>query len=200
MLGTSQLTVTYGYSYEDGEYQNEDLVQAQNKDLWKIILTEKIVNGKLQVNHYAFPENATSKDVQRILAFEDESKWVNTNYKVYQAGIVLFDGKSSKIDTNVWKISNEVAKLTLNELELDDQQDKLGLISNEVVSIEEFDYKVIFSGKMAETNVDMNSVISLMDSSLKNLEMEQNKTLHQNNDSFLGLESSSTMGNSGIRF
>ncbi|MCV0399326.1 MAG: hypothetical protein K5785_04930 [Nitrosarchaeum sp.] len=194
------MAVTYGYSYEDGEYQNEDLVQAQNKDLWKIILTEKIVNGRLQVNHYAFPENATSKDVQRILAFEDESKWVNTNYKVYQAGIVLFDGKSSKIDTNVWKISNEVAKLTLNELELDDQQDKSGLISNEVVSIEEFDYKVIFSGKMTETNVDMNSVISLMDSSLKNLEMEQNKAVHQNNDSLLVLENSVTMVNSEYGF
>jgi len=199
MLGTSQLAVTYGYSYGDGESQNEDLDQAQNKELWKIILTEKVVNGKLQVNHYAFPENTTSRDVQRILAFEDESKWVNTNYKVYQAGIVLFDGKSSKIDTNVWKISNEVTKMTLNELEPEDQQDKLGLISNEVAS-EEFDYKVIFSGKMTETNVDMNSVMSIMDASLKNLEMEQNKTLHQNNDSFLGLESSSTRVNSGIRF
>jgi hypothetical protein len=66
---------------------------------------------------------------------------------------VLFDGKSTKI------LSSD---------------EGLEFWNSESFKDKEISYKVIFSGKMVETNVDMNSVISIMNLGWKILQLTQN--------------------------
>lgn len=55
--------------------------------LLRAILTEKVVNGKLEVLQYSLPEDISKKDMQRMLSFDGEtSGWAYVNYKAYQSG------------------------------------------------------------------------------------------------------------------
>ena len=111
MLSTSQLGVTYSNA-ESGE--NLELMETQKdpkitnksqKERLEVILTEKVVNGKLEVRQFALPEDTTEKDMNRILSLEGTSGWSYVNYKAYHSGIVLFDGKVSKDGEKFWRIS-----------------------------------------------------------------------------------------------
>ncbi|MEE9563314.1 MAG: hypothetical protein V3V69_00085, partial [Nitrosopumilaceae archaeon] len=64
MLSTAQLGVTYSNA-ESGE--NLELMETQKERLG-VILTEKVVNGKLEVRQFALPEDTTEKDMNRILS------------------------------------------------------------------------------------------------------------------------------------
>jgi len=102
MLGASPLSVIYSFG-EDYQIENGKDAQNIGKNLKKgrlsIILTEKVVNERLEVQHHVVPK-VLSEDKQRMLPLEDEILgWAYVNYKAYHAGITLFDGKTTK----VWK-------------------------------------------------------------------------------------------------
>lgn len=161
ILGASPLAITYSYAEMDMGDLKRDSIQEEN---WKIIITEKVVNGKLQVKQYTFPKNTSTLDIQRILSLEGENNWVYASHGIYQYGIVLFDGKSSNVDGFSTKILSS--------------DEGLELWNSESFKDKEISYKVIFSGKMVETNVDMNSVISIMDLGWKILQLTQNTELN----------------------
>ena len=93
MLAASPLSVTYAFGENDG-----------NLEELRAILTEKVVDGKLKVNHYALPDRLSEADLQRTLSIDGQMSWAYVNYESYNAGIVLFDGKASKLGENLWEI------------------------------------------------------------------------------------------------
>ena len=159
MLGASPLSVNYAFAENEGN-------QVQNREL-RSILTEKVVNGKLEVHHYALSEELSDADLKRMLSFDGQMSWAYVNYKAHQSGIVLFDGKASKIGENQWEISIEEDTLDENLI-----------------------YKVVFSGKIVETDEENVFAISFMNSMIKNLETAQNIKLLQNVDSITNSEKS----------
>lgn len=188
MLGASPLSVTYSFAeMEDKQgktgQNNPNTEKNSKKERLEAILTEKIVNGKLEVRHYALPDDISEKDMQRMLSFEGQtSGWAYVNVKAYHSGIILFDGKASKVGENLWEISTN-GILTLGErqfdLELSGKSKDSHVVMNETTSGEELNYRVIFSGKVSETDEKNVFAISVMNSGLKNPEMGQNiKILH----------------------
>jgi len=174
MLSTSQLGVTYSNA-ESGE--NLELMETQKdpkitnksqKERLGVIFTEKVVNGKLEVRQFALPEDTTEKDMNRILSLEGTSEWSYVNYKAYHSGIVLFDGKVSKDGEKFWKISsNESMNLTKGESDLQSR----GNLNNSSPGIgknfssEDLNFKVIFSGKMIESDKENIFAIASMNTS-----------------------------------
>ncbi len=156
MLGASPISVIYSFA------ENEKK-QEEKREL-RVILTEKVVNGKLEVRQYTLPEEVSEGDLKRMLSFDGQLSWAYVNYKMYQSGIVLFDGKASKIGENLWGISIE-----------DDSNVNLS-------------FKIVFSGKMGETNEENEFVISFMNSVMKNPETVQNIRLLQIGESVMNPE------------
>ncbi len=189
MLGASPLSVTYSFAdieddQEDKKRQNNPKAEKNiQKDRLGAILTEKVVNGKLEVRHYALPDDITEKDMQRVLSIESQtSGWAYVNYKAYHSGIVLFDGKASKVGENLWEIStNDVINLGEGQidLELSGKSNGSHVVMHETTSDEDLSYRVVFSGKVVETDEENIVAIYFMNSGLKNPEMGQNvKFLH----------------------
>ncbi len=189
MLGASPLSVTYSFAdieddQEDKKRQNNPKAEKNiQKDRLGAILTEKVVNVKLEVRHYALPDDITEKDMQRVLSIESQtSGWAYVNYKAYHSGIVLFDGKASKVGENLWKIStNDVINLGEGQidLELSGKSNGSHVVMHETASDEDLSYRVVFSGKVVETDEENIVAIYFMNSGLKNPEMSQNvKFLH----------------------
>jgi len=167
MLGASPLSVTY--SFADIEDNQEERLGA--------ILTEKVVNGKLQVRHYALPDDTTEEDMQRMLSFEGQtSSWAYVNYKAYHSGIVLFDGKASKVGENLWEISTNGVSILgerQSDLESSGKSNDSHVVMYETVSDEDLSYRVVFSGKVSETDEENVIAMSFMNSGL-NPEIDQN--------------------------
>ena len=174
MLSTAQLGVTYSNA-ESGE--NLELMETQKdtkitnksqKERLGVILTEKVVNGKLEVRQFALPEDTTEKDMNRILSLEGTSGWSYVNYKAYDSGIVLFDGKVSKDGEKFWRISiNGSMNLTKGESDLQSRgnlnNSSPGMGKN--FSSEDLNYRVIFSGKMIESDKENIFAIASMNTS-----------------------------------
>ena len=183
MLGTSPLSVTYSFAdiednQEDKKGQNNPKAEKNiQKERLGAILTEKVVNGKLEVRHYSLPDNITEEDMQRMLSFEGQtSGWAYVNYKAYHSGIVLFDGKASKVGENLWEIStNDVINLGEGQidLELSGKSNGSHVVMHETASDEDLSYRVVFSGKVSETDEENVIVMSFMNSGL-NPEIGQN--------------------------
>ena len=87
MLSTSPLSVTYSF-VDLNDYQNSRL---------RIILTEKLVSGKMQVRHHDLPDDFSGDYIQKIPSFEDQTPDWALYYKILHSGIVIFDGKASKV-------------------------------------------------------------------------------------------------------
>jgi hypothetical protein len=158
MLGASPLSVTYSFAENESN-------QVENRE-FRAILTEKVVDGKLQVNQYSLPEKFSEDDLKRMLSSDGQISWAYVNYKMYQSGIILFDGKVSKIGENLWEISIE-----------DDFSKDLS-------------YNIVFSGKIAEMDKENVFAISFMNSIAKNPEMAQNVKLLQIEESVINSEKS----------
>jgi len=99
MLSTSPLSVTYAFAdlndYQDEEKNNPDGPKNIQNSRLRIILTEKLANGKLEVQHYALPEDFSGDYIQRMPSFEDQKPdWAYVNYKSFHSEIVVFDGKA----------------------------------------------------------------------------------------------------------
>ena len=112
-----------------------------------------------------------------MLSFDGEtSGWAYVNYKAYQSGIVLFDGKASKIGDNLWKISSN-GTLNLEErqfdLKLSGKSNGSHVKLHGMASEGNLNYKIIFSGKFVETEDQNIYAISIVNSSLKNVETDQ---------------------------
>ncbi len=97
------------------------------------------------------PEDLTKGDLQKMLSFDDQISWGYVNYKAYHAGIIIFDGKASKLGENLWEIS------------IDGDTEK------------KVSFKVIFSGKNAETDEENRVVALLVNSMIKNPETTQSQ-------------------------
>jgi hypothetical protein len=154
MLGTSPLSVSYSFA-DFGENDSEVL---KNKRLG-MILTEKVVNGKLQIQQYALPDEFSDNDKQRMVSFEEESSsWAYVNYNALHSGIVLYDGKASKIGENQLEISNDFPE---------DSQSRLGITKNSQInedSEKELIYKVIFSGNTVNSDLESGKIIYFVNS------------------------------------
>ncbi len=102
MLSVSPLSVTYSFAdlsdYQDEKTNNPDVPKNIQNSRLRIILTEKLVNGKLEVRHYALPDDISDDGTQRMPSFEDKiPDWAYVNYKTFHSGIVIFDGNASKV-------------------------------------------------------------------------------------------------------
>jgi len=103
MLSASPLSVTYSFAdlsdYQDEKANNLDVTKNIQNSRLRIILTEKLSNGKLEVQHFALPDDISDDDKQRMPSFEDQRPgWAYGNYKTFNSGIVIFDEKASKVD------------------------------------------------------------------------------------------------------
>jgi len=184
MLGASPLSVTYSfadiedYQVDEKQQNNIKAEESTQKKIRDTILTEKVVNGKLEVRHYALPDNITEEDMQRTLSFEGQtSSWAYVNYKVYHSGIILFDGKASKVGENLWGIStNGMLNLVDGhfDLELSEKSNDSYTVIHEIASDEGLNYRIIFSGKIVEMDEENENVIFFMNFFQKNPEWGQN--------------------------
>lgn len=184
MLGTSPLSVTYSFAeiednQEDKRKQDDDpnTENSRKKGESRTILTEKIINGKLKLQHYVLPNDIIESDMHRILSFEGQiSSWAYVNYKAYQSGIILFDGKASKIEGDFWDISTSNV-LSIEEshfgMESDGKLNDSRLVMHETASSEDLNYQIIFSGKVAEIYEESALLIYLVNWGL-NYKMDQN--------------------------
>ena len=185
MLSTASLGVSYSHAESEQNLEFEeiqyDIPDDSSSDDIRTILTERVVDGKLEVMELVLPKDTTDEDLKRILSLEDTSGWSYLKYKAYQSGIVLFDGKVSKIGDKYWKISvNGTLDFSKGKLDL-----KLSGKSNgsdtkltESPSQENLDYRVIFSGKMVESDKENVFAYAFMNSS-QNPEVNQNLKLLQ---------------------
>lgn len=166
MLGASSLTVTFAYADDDKKLSKSENTSKKER-LLKAILTEKIVDGRLQVRHYAVPEDLSTSDMQRMLSSEGTTEWAFVNFKKFHSGIVLFDGKTVKM--------SEFSDISQKE-----RENSAVLMASTIDSKSEVDmplnlgYKVIFSGKMAESDIDNIFAISFSISGQKILENHYN--------------------------
>ena len=151
MFAASPLSVTNTFG-ENGS----------NPEELRVILTEKMVDGKLKVSHYALPDGLSEADLQRTLSINDQMSWAYVNYESYNTGIVLFDGKASKLGENLLEIS-------MDKDILDDN----------------VSFQVIFSGKTTESDEENMFTVSLMSSAIKNPETTQNLKLLQIGESII---------------
>jgi len=165
MLAASPLSVTYAFG------QNND-----NSDELRAILTEKVVDGKLKINHYALPDGLSEADLKRTLSIDDQMSWAYVNYKSYNAGIVLFDGNAAKLGENLWEISID-----------------------EDISDEQVSFQVVFSGKITESDEENVIAVSLMNSVIKNPETAQNLKLLQIGESIINSIDSNQKYRNSIR-
>lgn len=185
MLSTASLGVSYSHAESEENLEFEEiqygLPENSPSDEIRTILTEKVVNGKLEVMELVLPKDTTDEDLKRILSLEDTSGWSYLKYKAYQSGIVLFDGKVSKVGEKYWKISvNGTLDISKGKLDLklsgksNDSDPKLP----ENPFKENLDYRVIFSGKMTESDKENVFAYAFMNSS-QSPEMNQNFKLLQ---------------------
>ena len=124
------------------------------------------------------PDDTTEEDMQRMLSFEGQtSGWAYVNYKAYHSGIVLFDGKASKVGENLWEISTNGVSILgerQSDLESSGKSNDSHVVMYETASDEDLSYRVVFSGKVSETDEENVIVMSFMNSGLKNPEIGQN--------------------------
>jgi hypothetical protein len=183
MLFASPLSVNYSFAEsEDSQEEKVKISKTIKKDRLWAILTEKVVDGKLELQRYALPTNLSEEDLQRMPIEDQTSGWAYVNYKAFHSGIVLFDGKASKVGENLWEISGK-SELNLEErkfdLEISGKSNGSHDVMHGIASDGDLSYRVIFSGKITETDEENEFAISFLISGLKNIETEQNIKLLQ---------------------
>jgi len=159
MLGTSPLSVNYSFA---------DFEETKNFSSKLVVLAENVVDGKLQVQYISLPDEFSDDDIQRIPSFDDKpSSWAYVNYKVFHSGIVLYDGKASKIGEDQLKISTNLLKDSQFGLQVPEKSH----VSE--ISEKELSYKVIFSGNIVNSDLESEKIIFFVNEILFS-EMVQN--------------------------
>ena len=145
MLATSSLSATYSFgepsnAQESTSIENQEMENCKKSGLGTI-LTEKIVDGKLEIQHYTLPNIVTKEEVRRTMVIDNQT--LNWTYvcNTYNSGIVLFDGKASKLRDNFWRESSEIAKYM--PVEWKEQKNDVQIAQKEVV--QDYNYQIIFS-------------------------------------------------------
>jgi len=166
MLCASPISVTYSFAdIEDGQNELKILKNTENERL-DGILVEKMIDGDLKVRHYVLTDEFSKKDIQKMLSFDEEISWAYVNYKAYHSGIVLFDGKASKISNDLLEISTNgtlnLAKIQ-SDLELSEKSDNFNEIHG-AASSEDLSYKIIFAGKIGEPSEENTFLVSYINS------------------------------------
>lgn len=184
MLSTASLGVSYSHAESEENLEFEevqyDLTEIPDPDDIRTILTERVVDGELEVMELVLPIDTTDEDLKRILSLEDTSGWSYIKHKSYQSGIVLFDGKVSKMGEKYWKISVD-GTLNFSKGELDLKlSGKSNNLDADLVDkpSKNLDYRVIFSGKMTQSGKENAFSYAFINSSL-NPEINQNSKLLQ---------------------
>lgn len=176
MLSTAPLAVTYSYAENEEKSVpktlQKDPKSYKSQERLGVILTEKVVDGNLEVNEVVLPENTTESDMNKILSSEGTSGWSYIDYTGYHSGIVIFDGKASESGEKHWKISvNGKLNLSTGELGLElIGKSNSNPKTTEDLSKENLGYRVIFSGKMIESGEKDEFAFAFMNSTQKNSE------------------------------
>ena len=174
MLSTAPLGVSYSYAEIEENHEYEEipydpkLEEYTQLDEIRVILVEKVVDGNLEEIEFILPKDTTEEDIDRILSLEGTSNWSYVTYKTYNSGIVLFDGKVSKLGQQFWKISlNGTLNLSKGELNLEfsGKSNNSKAKINENFSTEDLDYRVIFSGNLDEPDKENVFAMALMNPS-----------------------------------
>jgi hypothetical protein len=204
MLFSSTLSVSYSFA-ESEEIQKEKIKIENSENIRKerlwTILTEKVVDGKLEVQHYALPTDLSVEDIRSELSFDGKTTgWAYVNYKAYHSGIVLFDGKASKVGENLWRISsNDIVNFRESQFNLE-LNGKSNDSDKEILALDEdLNFRIIFTGKLAETNQEDVLSLSFTILGLKNTTMVQNLNflpIGINDISEKGIDSKLVFGNS----
>ena len=104
MLATSSLSATYSFAEPNNTQENTSLENQEMKNCKKgglrTILTEKIVDGKLEIQQHTIPNLVTKEEVRKTMQIENQVLNWTLVCNTYNSGIVLFDGKTSKIKDN----------------------------------------------------------------------------------------------------
>ena len=150
MLATSSLSATYSFA-EPSNTQESTSIEAQEIDNCKksglrTILTEKIVDGKLEIQQYALPNLVTKEEVRKTMQIENQT--LNWTYvcNTYNSGIVLFDGKASKLKDNFWRDSSEITKYEPAEW----KEQKNDVLITQKETVQDYNYQIIFSANTDE--------------------------------------------------
>lgn len=178
MLSTAPLAVTYSYAENEEKsvpktLQTDPKSYNKSQERFGAILTEKVIDGNLEVNEVVLPKNTTESEMNKILSLEGTSGWSYIDYTRYHSGIVIFDGKASESGEKHWKISvNGKLNLSTGELDLEliGKSNNSNSKKGEDLSKENLGYRVIFSGKMIESGEKDEFAFAFMNSSQKNSE------------------------------
>ena len=172
MLSTAPLGVSYSYAEieENLEYKevpdDPNLEKYTQLDDIRVILVEKVIDGNLEEIEIVLPKDTREEDFERILSLENTSNWSYVNLNTYNSGIVLFDGKASKLGQQFWKISlSGSLNFSKGEVNLD-FSGKTNNSKNKTSesSSEQLDYRVIFSGNLEESGEENVFAIAFMNS------------------------------------
>ena len=198
MLSASPLSVTY--SFADIEDSQEDKIGKNSSKFPKIvqeertrlIISEKIVNGKVEACQYTVPGDISNEHLQRMLSLYGQiSDGIHVNHKGYHSGIVLFEGKASRIGENLWEIlrHNLPYQEVLADKQINEKSSDSEIAMPETTLEKNLSYKAIFSGKVAELNKGNVLVSSFMNFDF-NPEMYQNIKFLQIDDLSMNSEKS----------
>lgn len=156
ILSTSPLSVSYSFA----DFEENDSSLLENGRLG-MILTEKVINGELKIQQYSLPDKFSDEDMKRMPSFDEQpSSWAYVNYKTLHSGIVLYDGKASKIGEDQLKISTNVLKDSQSRLELNENSERNEDSEKELI------YKVIFSGNIVNSDFESEKIIYFVNSIL----------------------------------
>ncbi len=180
MLAASPLAVTYVQA--EVQEDNSD-AESEVKERVRTILTERVIDGKLQVRHFEISEEVSSDEIRRTLMFEGETHgWAYVNGKAYNSGIVLFNGKAIKVSEHSWKLSSqgtlEVEGGSL-DLELSGRANSHNVIMHGTATSDELQYRIILTGKIAKSGEDDTFAIVFIHAGLKDSKNDETIKLYQ---------------------
>ena len=150
MLGTSSLSATYSFA-ESSDTQENTLLENQEMEDCKrsglrTILTEKIVDGKLEIQQYAIPNLVTKEEIRKIMQIDNKTLNWTLVCNTYNSGIVLFDGKASNVRDNFWRDSLEIGKIVPVEW----KELKGETMVTQKETVQDYNYQIIFTANTDE--------------------------------------------------
>ncbi len=176
MLVASPLAVTYAQADEI----DSDLVESiSTKERVSAILTEQIIDGKLQVRHFEISVDASSDEIPQTLMFEGKAHgWAYVKGKAYNSGIVIFDGKAIKISDRNWRLSTQgTMELEGRNLDLVGRGHGSNVIMHETTSNDDLKFRIVLTGNITPSEED--DAIAFIHAGLKNAESGETIKLYQ---------------------
>ena len=181
MLATSPMSVAYSQA-EETHFTNDEVTSELAKSPKsainpnKGIVSEEIIDGKLKMKYHQFNHDTSLDDLQKFMLEGKTNGWAYVNGKAYESGIVLYNGKVAQIDEKTWNVSTkgilDLDGKSLN-LELEGKIHGSDVFLKGTASNDEFNYKVIFTGKIVKSNKSGIFGLSFMNAEIKDPETGQ---------------------------